>query len=79
MKKKKIDDVECYKVFGGSFKTDMDLNDEIGSSGRNQQGPEKALLKKTFAARKKNVVVFQSINQENKRQLIIRTKICLFV
>ena len=43
----------------------------LSSSIRNQQGPEEALLKKTFAARKKNVLVFQSIIQENKRQLII--------
>ena len=45
--------LECYKVFGSSSKTNMDLCDEIGSSGRNQQKPEEALLKKTFVDRKK--------------------------
>lgn len=49
----------------------MDLYDEISSSSRHQKGPEEAFLKKPLQLEKKNVAVFQSIIQENKRQLII--------
>ena len=52
-KKKKIDDLECYKAFGSFFKTNMDFNDEIGSSRRKQLGPEEALLKKPLRLGKK--------------------------